>query len=245
MGRLFDMDNKLFTALGKIADLIILNIIFLVCCIPVFTIGASITALYTVTLKAVKDEESYIIKSFLKAFKENFKQATPIWLIILVIGIVLGGDIMIFPQLLSGTALFAVRAFFMAMALVLFIMASYVFPIQSKFYNTIKNTLRNSLLMGIRHLPYTVLILVINLIPVIVFIMGGYVFYYGLLAYILVGFSLEAFINSYMFNRIFANYIPSEEDSEEEIGKNESIDGKTSENDSIENKSAEHDSIDQ
>ena len=73
MGRFFNMDNKFFTFMGRIADLCILNIICLVCCIPIVTAGASITAMYYVTLKMVRNEEAYIVRSFFKSFKDNFK----------------------------------------------------------------------------------------------------------------------------------------------------------------------------
>ena len=69
------MDNKFFTFMGRVADLCILNIICLICCIPIVTAGASITAMYYVTLKMVRNEEAYIVRSFFKSFKENIKQA--------------------------------------------------------------------------------------------------------------------------------------------------------------------------
>ena len=82
------MDNVVVRALSKLGDMICLNVMWLVCCIPVVTIGASTTALYTVMLKLVKNEEGYVFRGFLKAFKTNFKQSTIIWLIVLALGIV-------------------------------------------------------------------------------------------------------------------------------------------------------------
>ena len=70
--------------MGRVADLIILNLIFIVCCIPIVTIGPALTALYYMTLKMARNEETYIIRGFFKSFKENFRQAIVIWLIILV-----------------------------------------------------------------------------------------------------------------------------------------------------------------
>ena len=93
MGRIFDMNNKFFSFMSKVADLCILNIICVVCCIPVITAGASITAMYYVTLKMVRNEEAYIVRSFFKSFKQNFKQATIINLIMLLIGLILYVDL--------------------------------------------------------------------------------------------------------------------------------------------------------
>ena len=68
MGRLFSLDSPLFSFLSKVADLILLNILVIICCIPVITVGASMTALHYVVLKMVRDEESYIVRSFFKSF---------------------------------------------------------------------------------------------------------------------------------------------------------------------------------
>ena len=64
MNRFFNMDNKFFVFMGRVADLLLLNFLCILCCIPVVTAGASITALSYVTLKMARDEESYIARSF-------------------------------------------------------------------------------------------------------------------------------------------------------------------------------------
>ena len=84
MGRLFDMNNKFFTFMSRVADLCILNVLCIIFCIPVITAGASITAMFYVTMKMVRNEEAYIVKGFFKSFKENFKQATMINIILLL-----------------------------------------------------------------------------------------------------------------------------------------------------------------
>ena len=82
------MDNVVTRALTKICDMICLNVIWLICCIPIVTIGASTTALYSVLLKMVKNEEGYIFRSFFKAFKENFRQSTVIWLLFVLVSVI-------------------------------------------------------------------------------------------------------------------------------------------------------------
>ena len=100
-------DNVIVRALNKICDMCCLNVLWLVCCIPVFTIGASTTALYTVMLKMVKNEEGYIFRGFFKAFKENFKQSTIMWLILLVLGIVCFREPATLPKLFFTFTLIA------------------------------------------------------------------------------------------------------------------------------------------
>ena len=102
MDRIFNMDNKFFTFMGRLADLVILNLLCIVCCIPIVTAGASITAMYYVTLKMVRNEEAYIIRGFFHSFKQNLKQSLIIHLIMLFAGIMLAADIYIVNQIGGG-----------------------------------------------------------------------------------------------------------------------------------------------
>ena len=73
--KIFDLDSPLMNVLNKMADLMWLNILTLICCIPVITAGAALTSMHYVALKIVRNEESYITRSFFKSFKTNFRQA--------------------------------------------------------------------------------------------------------------------------------------------------------------------------
>ena len=86
MGDMFSMDNPVMNFLEKLMNLMILNVCFLVSCIPVITIGAAWTALFTVNLRMVKKEEAYVFRTYWNAFAKNFKQSTKIWLFVLVAG---------------------------------------------------------------------------------------------------------------------------------------------------------------
>ena len=85
MDSFFNPEGSVMRALSRVADLAILNVLWLVCSIPVVTMGASTTAFYSISMKMVRDEESYIIRGFFKAFKENFKQSLIVWLIFLLV----------------------------------------------------------------------------------------------------------------------------------------------------------------
>ena len=93
MSKLFRMDSPLMRFLTKIADLMVLNILFCVTSIPLITIGASWTALYSVTLKMVRDEEGSVSRSYFRSFRQNFRQATLLWLGVLVVLALLALDI--------------------------------------------------------------------------------------------------------------------------------------------------------
>lgn len=214
MNRIFNMDNKFFTFMARVADMIILNLIFIVCCIPIVTIGPALTALYYMTLKMARNEETYIVRGFFKSFKQNFRQAIVIWLIILVLILLIGMDFSIMKGMESGGFYTVVRYGLYVITLVLGMLTLYVFPVLSKFYNSIKNTMKNALLMSLRHLPSTLLMLVITVGPFILMFLTTQTLSYGLLTLILLGFALIAYLNSLLFVKIFDRYIPKEEETE-------------------------------
>ena len=205
--------------MSKVADLCILNIICVVCCIPVITAGASITAMYYVTLKMVRNEESYIVRSFFKSFKQNFKQATIINLIMLLIGVVLYVDLNV-SKAMQGGAGQIFQVIFMAFVLIYFILFLYVYPVLARFYNTIKNTIKNALFMAVRHLPYTVVMVLIAVCPLLLLLVKSYQIQSTLFVlFLLMGFALIAYCNSYFLAKIFDNYMPKEEAGQESAGE--------------------------
>ena len=214
MDRFFNMDNKFFTFMSRVADLIILNLLCIVCCIPVVTIGPSIAAMFYVTLKMVRNEESYIVRGFFKSFKQNLKQGIVINLIMLAAALLLYFDISICRST-PGTIGKVLMVLFMMILVVYLMIFLYIYPVLAKFYNTIKNTFTNAFLMSIRHLPYTLLMAVITLIPLAVFFVPN-VRAQSLLFMVLIlfGISLEAFINGHFLVKIFDNYITEDTDSE-------------------------------
>ncbi len=217
MNRFFDMDNKFFSAMSRLGDLMILNIITLVFCIPIVTIGPSLTACYYVTLKMVRNEESYIVKGFWKSFKENLKQGIVINLILLVALIFLLIDFYIVRNATSGKGSQVMFCLLMFVLLLWVMLYLYVYPVLAKFYNTIRNTITNAFLMSIRHLPYTVLMMVVTAIPFVVFYFGnGSVQGLVLLVMIMGGIAGLCYANSFFFVKIFDNYIPKEEEEKEE-----------------------------
>lgn len=215
MGRFFNMDNKFFVFMGRLADLCMLNILCIICCIPVITAGASLTALYYVTLKMARNEESYIFRSFFKSFKQNFRQATVINLIMLAAAALLYLDTRITKAMADpmGKILAMIFALFTMIYLIILL---YLYPVLAKFYNSVKNTFKNALLMGIRHLPYTFLMLAVCASPLLIlFIPSFQVQMFLILVLILIGPALAAYCNSHFFVRIFDKYIPEEADASE------------------------------
>lgn len=211
----FNYDNPVWRFIGKFGDLILLNILWVVCSIPIVTIGASTTAVYYVTLKLVRNDDGYTIRSFFKSFKENFKQSTIIWLIMLAVGLLLGFDMFFFTKLFSGSDTFktVMLTIFLAMSIIYLAIFTYVFPLQSRFYNSIKRTFFNAFFMSIRHLFHTLAILAIDIAAVA----AGLLIPQAMMFFVLFGFPLLAFINSYILNPVFKVYMPKEERNDGEM----------------------------
>ena len=215
MGRFFNMDNKFFVFMGKIADLCMLNLLCIICCIPIVTAGASLTALYYVTMKMVRNEEAYIFRSFFRSFKQNFKQATVINIIMLAAAALLYIDTNIAGKM-GQPAGKILGMIFAAFTLLYVMILLYVYPLLAKFYNSVKNTFKNAILMAIRHLPYTILMLLICACPILILFIPSFQIQMSLIMLvILYGPAVIAYGNSHFFVRIFDKYIPEESVSEE------------------------------
>lgn len=208
----FSLDSKFSQIMSRVFDLMLLNIVFLIMCIPIVTIGANFTAMYYVTLKMIKNEETYIFRTYWKSFRQNFKQATAIWLIMLAIMLVLILDLVLVLRMPG--AITYLRYVFMILLVFEAMVLSYVFPVLSRFDNTVKNTIKNSVLMAIRHLPWTIMILLINISPLLIYLFSTTkIISYLILLMFLLGFSSVALGCSWFFvNKIFPYYMPEEKE---------------------------------
>lgn len=217
--KIFDLDSPLMRFLTKAADLMIINVITLICCIPIFTIGAAMTATHYVCLKMVRNEDCYTVRSYFKSFKANFKQATVIWLLLLVALLILGGDFYILTKLSTEFN----RVFKIAIgvvAIVIFMVLIFIFPTLAKFDNTIKATFKNAFLMSVLQLPKTILMAVLYVAPIIIA-----AFYYQVVPVVMMlGISLPAFLSAMLYNKFFQkiedNILETQkenEDPEEEV----------------------------
>ncbi|MDY5846470.1 MAG: YesL family protein [Bariatricus sp.] len=210
MNRLFNIDNPVMQFLSKMFDLVVLNLIFILSCIPFVTIGASISALYYVCLKMLRGEDPYIWKNFWKAFRQNFKQSTIIWLLFLVSVTILGMDFYIINS--QDTVLFAViRVALWILCILLACIFIYVFPIVSHFVCSTKQAIKNAMLMTVGHLPYSILLLLLHGVIAYLCICSTRTFAMVIVLSGICGFSVIAFTACIIFDRIFKKYEPETE----------------------------------
>lgn len=162
MSEFFNPDNPIMRFITKIANSVYLNILWLVCSLPIVTIGASTTSLFYVTLKMAKNEEGNLTAAFFRSFKENFRQATKIWLILLAAGIVFALDGYIFYHMWFENVLWTIGTAIFLVALAAYaIILMYIFPLLARFDNTIAAMFKNSIFIGMRFLMCTALMAVI------------------------------------------------------------------------------------
>lgn len=162
--KIFDIDSPLITFLGKMADMMWLTILTMVCCIPVITVGPALTALHYVALKMVRNEDGYITRSYFKAFKENFRQATIIWLIFLAIFVFLFVDYRIIVASETEINIVVQLLLFVVGVFAVFTFM-YVWPVLAKFENTIKRTILNAFAISAVQFFKSLLMLLVNLAP--------------------------------------------------------------------------------
>lgn len=179
-------DNPVMTGIAKFANCVFLSILWLIGCIPVITAGVSTCALYYAVEKNIKNDRDYVISAYWSAFKDNFRQGTAIWAILLAVEALLISDYWILEELgKSGHALGdACILFQIFMALVL-LYAIWVLSMIGRFQNTFGQILKNSFILMIRHIGSSLLImafvifgvLTVWLIPLTVCLMPAVVFW--------------------------------------------------------------------
>ena len=209
--KLFNPDSRIMIFLSRVADLVILNILWLVCCIPVVTIGASTTAMYHVIRHWQKDSVSSIMRDFFQSFKEDFKQATPVYLILLIptVAVVMNAMLIFNPENSAAVPSYLLVIWFIS-ALILLFISSFVYPVMAFFADSIFKTLRNAMVLALANLPRTILISVLNLLPVILLFVNLSFFLQSSIFWLLIGGALVAYLNMSILKPVFKKLVPSE-----------------------------------
>ena len=201
---MFSPDSKFMQVLGRITDLILLNLLFLITCLPVFTIGAATSALYTMCFRLMREEYAGIIRPYFKAVKSHFKTSTAVWGLLLVAAV----PALYYLSLSMQTeGVLRYCSIFFAMILAVALMAgSYVFPWISQFENTAVQSLKNALILSISRLPRTLAVTAINLMPVIVWFVNADLFVRISFLWISLYFAAAAYMNTGLLWHVFKPY---------------------------------------
>ena len=204
--RIFDMENPLMRALATICDLLVLNVLTALCCLPVVTAGAALTALADVSLRIVRSEDAGVARGFLRAFRSNLRQGVPLGALFLFAAAVLYVDYF-------AAAVYAppLRAAVIAAALIVGAIALYAFALLARYENTVRRTLGNAASLAIACFPRTMgmLLFTVGLWGVCL-----YFYRYALPVLLLFGLSLPAYVAALLMDSIFRGL---EADNKEEI----------------------------
>ena len=212
---IFSLDNPVMRFLSRVADIMLLNLLFLVCSLPVVTIGASLTALYYCLFKIKAEEEGYLTKKFFHSFKDNLKQATVMWLILLVPAVFLFLEFLMYREV-DGTMGNVVRSIVLIGYIFWYLIATYAFALQSKFYNSIGNTFRNAVLLLFANGPRSVGIIGLTAAILVFTLMqkNAIILWNLLLLWILFGFAAVATVNVQFLYPVIQKLLPEEEKEE-------------------------------
>lgn len=199
--RIFNIDNVVFRGIDKIGKIFLLNLLWLICSLPIFTMGASTTALIYSSMK-LHENEGYWHQNFFKSFKENFKQATGLFFLYFVVGAILAADFMLGGQ--AGNSF----GFFMQIcagivAVPYFLSLLYVFGVQAKFVNPVKATIRYAFFMALRNIKYTIQMAIL----VILFVWANTTTMLVNFLTLIYGFGLMGFFFSAYYKKVFQKYL--------------------------------------
>ncbi|MCI8784066.1 MAG: YesL family protein [Dorea sp.] len=200
-------DSKFSRTVNRLTELVLLNFVFILTCIPIFTIGAAVTALYSTTLKMARNQEGYIIRGYFKDFAGNFRQATIFWVIELLLYLQL--RVLYIAAVVNGDGMMkAYTIITWTLGILYSIYFLFVFPLIATFQNTFIRIARNAFVMIISHLPWVLASYLIVAVPLAAsFGIHTKILQFTMLFWFLVGFSLVLYLSSFCLNRIFSRYM--------------------------------------
>lgn len=192
------------STISSIADSMVLGILWVVCSLPVFTIGASSAAFYYAYNKCIRQKTDYIWRTFFAGFKLNFKQATQIWLIVLCLMSIVIIDFQML-RLMENTAMLVLLIQTALVTVMLFIIlwTLYLFPYISRFEGPNKTVMKNCALIAVANIPQSILLLVVFAITALVFLC--------LPVLNLLFPALYMFCANRILEKVFRKYMPPEE----------------------------------
>lgn len=207
--RLFNYDGGVMRSISKFTDCIGLSLLFLISCIPIFTAGTAMAAMYHTAYKVLHHDRGYVFRDYIEAFRDNFKQTAPVWLLALLLGSLLGVDGYIMNFYAKGGNIpAAFGGVFLVGMIVWFVWISYLFPYMARFENTRKQSMKNAILFPVIHFPMTVLNVALAAG------MGALFYIFPFLIVILP--AIYSWIQSYILEWVFRKYMTEEERAAED-----------------------------
>ena len=207
MKNIFNIDSPLMQMLTRLGEMIIINFLCLVCCLPVITTGAALSATHRIMQDYVTDNEGSLIKTFFRAFKENFKQATITWLVLLVLAVamvlnfifvgVFLGDVM------NGIPALALYAMLGVMSILAVGIAVFLFPLLTRYKNTLRQHVINSLILTITKPHLALAMVLLHAFPLLLLYFFPSVFLQTLIFWLLVGVAFLIYVDNAILRKVY------------------------------------------
>lgn len=214
--RFFSMDGPVFRFLTVVTDLIILNIVYLITCIPIVTIGPATCALYRTMIDKRYGRDAGV-GAYFRFFKMNFRQAVPRFLLSAAVGVILGFDIW-YTRTGAVAAPHILVPVFIVLLVFLLAVSSWVLALTGQFENTAKGTFKVAALLAIRHFPVSLLLL-LRFVPALIAVLSAELFLILSFFIFLIYFALAAYLAAGPMSRIFLTFMPEEEQEKRKDNK--------------------------
>lgn len=201
-------NSPVFRLFNRLGNLILLNLCFVVSCIPIVTIGPACTALYSVCFRLVEGKEKHTVVDFFQALRKNFRQGIALWLMLALLCLACVSMAVMLLRAIGGSYWGYLPS--LLVILTALTVAAYAFPLLSRFDNTSLATMKNAFLLGISYLPRTLCILVMNTVPMFLLLTDWMLFLrlsiWGFFLY----FSGTAYLKALLLRKLMLQYLPEE-----------------------------------
>lgn len=195
------IENPLFDFINTTVNFIALNLLFILTCLPVVTIGAAVAALYQVLLKEARGENGYLCSNYLKYMKEMLLQGTAAFAIYIAALFILTFSA-VFWGSMSGLLPVAVAALLTVLSVIVLASMLYVFPLMARFQNSLKQTIKNAFIIALSNFKFTVLLLLLHITVISLL----YLIPFMKIFMVMIGFAFFTFCFSFLFTKLFIKY---------------------------------------
>lgn len=203
MRSVFSLDNPVIHFLSEVGDMIIANLLFLVCSIPIVTIGANWAALHKITQTIASQEDQMLLSTYFRTFRENFKQATIVWLLLLFFLVCMGANYFLIITLTVGTVQTVLKGLLAFLTVFVLGIGAYIFPLMVRYDNTLRQHFINAVVLCVIRLPKTLMMVFVNILPLVVAYFSLNTFINTLVFWIFIGFAFACYVASQLLIPVF------------------------------------------
>ncbi len=225
INRFFDSEAPIWSAIGKMADLGVLSVLWTICSIPVITMGAASAALMRCVLNMNTGLGNWRSRHFFRYFRSNFRNATLLWLVFLLAAAVFIFDLVVLSD--PGSTIMRVQRFIAVIGLIIWMITGvWAFALTSQFENGVFQTIKNAFYIGISKLPRTVIMCVLWLVPVALQVFNPYILsriivlwpalFFGGTAYVCAKLMIKPLTPFFEESGVSLSDPPEEEDTDED-----------------------------